>query len=345
MAPIKISFAGRDHSGGRGVGIYLAGLSQALAKLPKIKLTDDNPDLIHFPFFDLFYPTLHPHETVPTVVTIHDLTPLVMSNRYPKGLIGSINLFRQWWSLRKVSAIITDSENSKKDIEKYFRISPERIFVTPLAVSDDYKKVPTPKLLAEVKEKYHLPEKFILTLASGPNPNKNLPTLAEITDRLGLPLVIVGSGMQQEIVGPVHPELIDLVRLQVYNHIIYPGRVPNEEFNALLHLAALYVHPSYYEGFGLPLLEAMTSGCLVASSNTSSSPEIYHQEAIAFNPKKIKSMEKAIQKALNLSPKAKTKQIEIAKRRSRDFSWSKTAQLTLAVYQHVLNLHPRTNNQ
>lgn len=337
MRPIKVSFAGRGHSEGRGVGIYLAGLLQALAKFPEIKITDEKPDLIHFPFFDLFYPTLHPHKAVPTVVTIHDLTPLVMSSRYPKGLIGTLNLFRQWWSLRQVSAIITDSECSKKDIEKYFRISPEKIFVTPLAVSDDYKQVPTPKLLVEVKEKYRLPEKFILTLASGPNPNKNLPTLAEATDRLGLPLVIVGSGMQQELVGPVHAELIDLVRLQVYNHIIYPGRIPNEEFNALLHLAALYVHPSYYEGFGLPLLEAMTAGCLVASSNTSSSPEIYHEGAITFNPKKIKSMEKAIQKALNLSPKAKAKQIEAAKERSQDFSWSKTVKLTLAVYQKVLN--------
>lgn len=338
MRPIKVSFAGRGHSEGRGVGIYLAGLLQAFGKLTEIKLTDDKPDLIHFPFFDLFYPTLHPHKTVPTVVTIHDLTPLVMSSRYPKGLIGSINLFRQWWSLRQVSAIITDSECSKIDIEKYFRISPEKIFVTPLAVSDDYKKVPTPKLLVEVKEKYRLPEKFVLTLASGPNPNKNLPTLAEVTDRLGLPLVIVGSGMQQEIVGPVHAELIDLVRLQVYNHIIYPGRIPNEEFNALLHLASLYAHPSYYEGFGLTLLEAMTAGCLIASSNTSSSPEIYHEGAITFNPKKLKSMEKAIQKALNISPKAKASQIAKAKLRAKDFSWSKTAKLTLAVYQKVLGL-------
>ena len=316
------------HSAGRGVGVYAENLSMSLAHLP---------DIIHYPFFDLFYLTLPMRKAKPTVVTVHDLTPLVMSGRYPKGVRGTIKLFLQWLSLRNVSAIITDSENSKKDIEKYFRISPNKIFVTPLAVAEDYRKAPSISNLKEIKEKYHLPDKFVLTLAAGPNPNKNLPTLAEVTDRLNLPLVIVGGGMLQEIKNPVHPELIDLVRLQVYNHIKYPGYVSNQDFNALLHLASLYVQPSYYEGFGLPLLEAMTTGCLIASSNTSSLPEVYHEDAITFNPRKAKSMEKAIRKALHLSPSAKAKQIELAKLRSKDFSWKKTANLTAEVYRQVLN--------
>lgn len=335
---IKVSIATGDHSKGRGVGIYAESLSKALSKLPDVVVTDKNPDLVHFPFFDLFYHTLPDKKDKPTVVTIHDLTPLVMSGRYPKGIHITINLFRQWLSVRSVSAIITDSENSKQDIVKYFRISPDKIFVTPLAVADDYKKTPTEKQLADVKKKYHLPDKFVLTLASGPNPNKNLPTLAEATDRLGIPLVIVGSGMHLEVKGPVHPELIDLVRLQVYNHVIYPGRIPNDEFNAMLHLASLYVHASLYEGFGLPLLEAMTTGCLVVSANTSSSPEIYHEEAITFNPQKIRSMERAIKKALALSPKKKAKQIELAQERAKMFSWVKTAKKTLEVYKKVLSL-------
>jgi len=338
MAKIKVFLNGGDHSAGRGVGVYAENLSQALAKLQDISLTENDPDIIHFPFFDLFYATLPVKKDKPTVVTIHDLTPLVMSSRYPRGIRGTINLFRQWYSLRSISAIITDSENSKKDIEKYFRVSPEKIFVTPLAVAETYKQPPSSSKIAEVKEKYHLPDKFILTLAAGPNPNKNLPSLAEVTDRLGIPLVIVGKGMLQEIVKPVHPELIDLVRLQVYNHISYPGFVPDEDFNAMFQLASLYVQPSFYEGFGLPLLEAMTAGCLIASSKRSSLPEIYHEGAITFSPRKLKSMEKAIKKALNLSPTSKAHQIELAKKRSRDFTWSKTARLTLEVYKKTLCL-------
>ncbi len=333
---LKVFLNSGEHSSGRGVGLYAKYLSEALAKLPGVELTDKDPDLVHFPFFDIFYGTLPLKKSKPTVVTVHDLTPLVMSDRYPLGILSTINLARQWFSLRSASAIITDSENSKKDLINIFRISPDKIFVTPLAVVDDYRKIPTEKQKQELKLKYNLPDKFVLNLSSGPDPNKNLPNLAEVTDRLGLPLVIAGGGLKQEITGPVPPELIDLVRLQVYSHIIYPGRIPNEEFNILLHMASLYVHPSYYEGFGLPLLEAMTAGCLITSSNTSSSPEIYHEGAITFNPKNIKSMEKAISKALGLTAKEKALQIAKAKERAKDFSWAKTAKLTLEVYKRVL---------
>lgn len=336
MNPIKVRLDSEGHSSDRGVGIYAGNLFQALSKLPEVTLTDKDPDIIHYPFFDLFYATLPWNKEKPIIVTVHDLTPLVMSSRYPKGIRGTINLLRQWYSLRSVSAIVTDSENSKKDIGKIFRISPEKIFVTPLAVDPIYKKVPTSTQIAEIKEKYHLPEKFVLTVAAGPNPNKNLPGLAEVTDRLGIPLVIVGKGMLQEIVKPVHPELIDLVRLQVYNHILYPGFVPNEDLNVLYRLASLYVQPSFYEGFGLPLLEAMTAGCLIASSRSSSLPEIYHEDAITFSPRKLRSMEKAVKKALALSPQSKAKQIKLAKARSRDFTWEKTAKLTLEIYKQTL---------
>lgn len=334
---INISIITGGHSKGRGVGVYAENLIKTLAKLSELKISDQSPDVIHYPYFDLFYHTLSVNPEVPTIVTIHDLTPLVMSSRYPKGIHGTINLFRQWLALRKVSAIITDSENSKQDISKIFRIPQGKIYVTPLAVDDSYKKMPTKEDLAEVKKKYNLPSKFILTVAGGPNPNKNLPSLAEVTDRLGIPLVVVGSGMLKEIKGPVHPELIDLVRLQVYNHITCPGYVSNEDLNAMYHLAEMYVQPSLYEGFGLPLLEAMTAGCLVVSSNSSSLPEIYHDSAITFNPQKLKSMEKAIKKAMSLTPKGKQVQIQSGLARSADFTWTKTAELTLEVYKKVLN--------
>lgn len=337
MTSIKVSFPGADHSTGRGVGVYAEHLIEALKDFPEVKVTETSPDIIHYPFFDPFYLTLPFMKEKPTVVTVHDLTPLVMPDRYPKGIRGTIKLFMQWWSLRSASAIITDSENSKKDIEKIFRWDPAKIFVTPLAVDDDYRKIPSAKKLAEVKEKYRLPEKFVLTLAAGPNPNKNLPSLAEVTDRLGIPLVIVGKGLLQEVVKPVEAELIDLVRLQVYNHVLYPGFVPNEDFNAMLHLADIYVQPSYYEGFGLPLLEAMTTGCLIASSNTSSLPEVYYDGAITFNPKNLKSMEKAVSKALRLSPAQKKKHIELGKIKAKEFSWRRTAGLTLDVYKQVVN--------
>lgn len=333
---IKVFLDGGTHSKGRGVGFYAENLARALEKSKDIKLTDKNPDVIHYPFFDLFYHTLPQKKQKPTIVTIHDVTPLVLSSRYPKGIKGSLNFVRQWLALQTVSAIITDSENSKSDIQKYLFVSPEKIFVTPLAIDPVYGREVTEAKLKEVRARYNLPQKFILTVAGGPNPNKNLPSLAEVTDRLDIPLVIVGKGMLQEVKEPVHPELIDMVRLKIYKHLILPGFVSNEDLSALYRLASLYVQPSLYEGFGLPLLEAMTAGCLVASSNASSLPEIYHENAITFNPRKLTSMERAIKRALNLSPKAKETQINEAQKKAATFTWSKTAQATQKVYQRTL---------
>ena len=332
---IKVFLNSGTHSQGRGVGIYAENLAKSLAKLETVSLTDKKPDIIHYPFFDLFYHTLPKSKNTPVIVTIHDVTPLVLAGRYPKGIRGSLNLFRQWLSLQSVSAVITDSNNSKTDIEKYLRIPEEKIFVTPLAIDPIYKKEISPEKLAEVRKKYNLPKKFVLTVAGGPNPNKNLPSLAEVTDRLDIPLVIVGKGMLQEVKEPVHPELIDMVRLKIYKHLIMPGFVSNEDLSALYRLASLYVQPSFYEGFGLPLLEAMTAGCLVASSNTSSLPEIYHKEAITFDPHNLISMEKAVKKALSLSPKEKQSQIIGGKTKAATFSWAKTAKATASVYQQV----------
>lgn len=335
---IKVFLDSGTHSKGRGVGIYGENLAKGLKKLSDVELTEINPDIIHYPFFDLFYHTL-PHKKIkPTVVTIHDVTPLVMSGRYPKGIRGTINFARQWLALQSVSAIITDSENSKADIEKFLFVSKEKIFVTPLAIDSIYGKEISEEKLREVKKRLNIPDRFILTVAGGPNPNKNLPSLAEVTDRMNIPLVIVGKGMLQEVREPVHPELIDMVRLKVYKHLILPGFVSNEDLSTLYRLASLYVQPSLYEGFGLPLLEAMTAGCLIASSNSSSLPEIYHDKAITFNPRKLSSMEKALKKALALSPKDKQNQINSAKEKASSFSWSKTARETIKVYQKVCSV-------
>lgn len=333
---LHISIPGLEHSKGRGVGFYGQFLAQYLEKSGKIKISDNNPDLIHYPFFDLFYPTLPLIKEKPTVVTIHDLTPLVMPARYPKGIKGTLNLFRQRLSLTNVSAIITDSENSKKDITEIFHFSPEKIFVTPLAVDPLYSQTPTDKKIKETKERFQLPDKFVLCVAGGPNPNKNLPMLAQVTDELKIPLVLVGKGLLQDVTKPVHPELVDLIDIKSHQHIIFPGFVSSEDLLCFYHLASVYCQPSLYEGFGLPLLEAMTAGCLIVSSNTSSLPEIYHHEAITFSPKSANQMKKALLSALSLTTAEKKKQVSLGQEKSKSFDWEITAKKTIEVYKIVL---------
>jgi len=336
MQKLKIFLNSSEHSSGRGVGFYSENLKNALEKERSIKLVKHNPDIEHYTYFDLFYPTLPFVKNHLTVVTIHDLTPLVLPRLYPKGFKGTINLIRQRLSLLNVSAVITDSQNSRRDLIKLFYLSPEKVFVTPLAADKIYKNPPSPISVGKIKSKFNLPEKFILTVAGGPNPNKNLPVLAEVTQDLKIPWVLVGGGVSKDLPsGRVHRELQDLAKLKNYSHIITPGFITNKELLAFYSLATLYCQPSLYEGFGLPVLEAMHAGCLLVSSNTSSLPEIYPPGTITFDPENQDSLQNAIQKALNLSKRQKNTIINQAKEVAKDFNWKKTAQKTIDVYNQA----------
>lgn len=342
MQKPKVLISSGKHSKGRGVGFYAENLIKALKKNPSVILinpeSDQEPDIVHYTYFDLFYPTLPYNKSYPTVVTIHDLTPLMLPHLYPKGLKGTLNLIRQRFSLLTVSAIITDSQNSRRDLIKLFMFSPEKVFVTPLAADKIYKTTPSPISVGKIKSKFNLPDKFILTVAGGPNPNKNLPALAEATKALKIPLVVVGSGVKNEIPkGKIHKELKDLVKLKSYTNIITPGFITNKELLAFFSLATLYCQPSLYEGFGLPVLEAMHAGCLVVSSNTSSLSEIYAPGTITFNPHNQESLQNALTKALSLSQKQKNNLINEAKEVAKEFSWKETAQKTVDVYTQVLS--------
>ena len=111
------------------------------------------------------------------------------------------------------------------------------------------------------------------------------------------------------------------------------GFVPTADLSAIYRLATLYCQPSLYEGFGLPLLEAMTAGCLVVSSNTGSLPEIYPTGTLTFDPTNQTEIERAIGKALAFSEKEREKLIKSGQEKAKQFSWTKTAQLTYEVYR------------
>ncbi|MBI1872219.1 glycosyltransferase, partial [Candidatus Collierbacteria bacterium] len=115
------------------------------------------------------------------------------------------------------------------------------------------------------------------------------------------------------------------------------GFIESKELSAIYRLATSYCQPSLYEGFGLPLLEAMTAGCLIVSSNTSSLPEIYPEGTITFNPNKVDSIKEALNKALNLKVADLRKLISFQNKEAAEFSWQKTATLTLTVYKRVIS--------
>lgn len=339
MIKIKVNYPNHDHSRGRGVGYYAKNLIKALLGLNLIEINDTNPDIIHYTFFDPFYHTLPNFFRTPTVVTVHDATPLVLENLYPQGIRAKINLALQKRSLYQAQAIITDSNNSKLDIIKHLSLPETKVNTVPLAVDSIFAKLVSGKQKQSVKTKYKLPDQFVFYIG-GVNPNKNLIRFCQACQKLKLNLVFGGGEFTQVLENINHPELSDYRQLQKIiktdSSIITTGSVSTGDLSAIYRLASLYCQPSLYEGFGLPLLEAMTAGCPIVSSNSGSLPEIYPTGTINFDPGNQSEIESAIKKELNLTEKDRENQIKAGKERAADFSWEKTAQETYAIYLSIL---------
>ena len=348
----------------RGVGFYTKNLVAFLQKETennkkyssfKIKIIDKQGgnearepfSLLHYPYFDIFFPTLPKKKNIPTVVTVHDLTPLVFPEHYPAGVRGKINWLRQKRNLKKTEAIITDSQKSKQDIVKIIGYPENRVHVVYLAPSFDPKKFKIENLKLKIKQKYHLPDNFVLYVGDV-NWNKNVPGLVKACRKTGIPLVIVGKQAVRKDYDQSHPENQDLVWLQREaekskllkryhsKSLLLLGFVEEEDLAALYNLATLYCQPSFYEGFGMPVVEAMAGGCPVVCSNQGSLPEIGGQAVAYFDPYKKGDLEKVLKKVWedkNLRKELAQKGLAQAKK----FSWSKCAQETLNVYQGIIN--------
>ena len=332
----------------RGVGFYAERLIENLKKIAKNvfsfehlsykKISETgaaNFSLIHFPFFDPFFLTLPLKKTRPTVVTIHDLIPIKFPQHFPRGIQGELKWQLQKYSLKSVKAIITDSLSSKKDILEYTGFSKDNIYSIPLAADKKFKIISNPKL-KEVATKYSLTKDFILYVGDL-NWNKNLPGLLKAYSSLDqdLNLVIVGraflnKNLQERI------SLVNLVeRLNLKSKINFLGFIPTDDLVAIYNLASVYCQPSFYEGFGMPILEAMACGCPVVLSKVASLPEIAGKAALFFNPE-VNEIAKALDKVLkdqNLRRELREKGLI----QSRKFSWEKTARKTLNVYKKVIN--------
>lgn len=325
----------------RGVGSYTKNLLDALTKLeiPNFSLelikngkVPSDSDVVHYPYFDLFFLTLPFLKNKPTIVTIHDVTPLIFPKNFPAGLRGKAKLLLQKKSLASVSAVITDSEVSKRDIVKYLDFPQAKISVIYLAPGEEFRQVGPLKDSRKIREKYRLPKNFVLYVGDI-NWNKNIPRLVKACEAIKTPLVIVGKQAVEKISDPNHRENQDLIWLQNYcrshSSVILTGFVSGEELVMLYNMADVYCQPSFYEGFGLPILEAMACGCPVVAANAGSLPEISGEAALLVDPRDTSSMARAINEVISKRV-VRERMVEKGLVWSKKFSWRKTA---LAVYQ------------
>ncbi len=330
----------------RGVGVYTKNLVDALEKYETghtylyftgKQLAPQDADIVHYPYFDPFFLTLPLVKRAPTVVTVHDLIPLVFPYKFPSGIRGALKWQVQKVSLRSVRRIIADSLSSKNDIARIAGIRKEKIDTVYLAPDAAYREISDPKVLTSVRKKYSLPKHYILFVGDV-NWNKNVTgllrafTLLRKRNELAqIKLVLVGRAFGDSALAETQ-EINRLIGDNGLGHVVVtPGSIPIDELAAVYSMAAVYVQPSHYEGFGLPVLEAMACGCPVVSTNTSSLKEIAGP-ALQVSPKP-EDICTGISDMLERKRKVQSdRQFEWVKK----FTWKKVAGDTVAAYERVL---------
>lgn len=336
----------KNENAHRGVGAYTRFLTEELKKLPDIEVVDlksknakMNISVVHYPYFDLFFPTLPLKLIHTSVVTIHDVIPLVLHDHYKVGKKGKLNFIRQLIALRSMNAIVTDSEASKKDIVKYLKVAEEKVHVIYLAPNPKLKSVSSEKS-KEVKEKYHIDSKYVLYVGDI-NYNKNIPQLIKMVKFLPeeITLVCVGKNFYPHNIPEWEAIELQVALSNVEKRVIFItdlGANSENDLSALYSGAAAYVQPSLYEGFGLPITEAMQCETPVVSAKNSSLIEV-GGDAVYFVEPTAEALADGVKAILNFAPFERSEMIKKAKKWVSQFSWTRTAHETAILYRQLID--------
>jgi len=267
---------------------------------------------------------------VPGVITIHDLSGYNMPHVHKRWTRATNRLYPLY--LRKAAAVITVSEFTASQVREAFPWAEDKIRVVHEAAPPDYAPVTDETVLERVRKKYGLPDRFFLFLGSL-EPRKNLERLLEayISVSRSIPHSLVISGGE----GWKNTGLLDAVRRHG-DRVILTGFVEPDDLPGLLSLAECLVYPSLYEGFGLPILEAMACGTPVITSSVSSMPEVAGDAALLANPYSVEEIAGALSEmALDGGLRENLRKKGFL--RNAEFSWKKSAEKTLSVYMEVLS--------
>lgn len=328
----------------RGVGTYTKLLIEALQKYEKNysyyfftrgqKIPND-VELIHYPYFDPFFVTLPLFYSKPAVITVHDLIPLVYPQRFPPGARGVLKWQYQRMKLREAKRIIVDSEASKRDVIRIAGISENTINVVYLAPSPIFGPVQKTSLLHSIKAKYNFPDSFILYVGDV-NWNKNILGMVKAFGQLKTKakLVLVGKAFVGD--SKEAKEIEAYIRsMNLEDNVMKIGGVPVEDLVVIYNLASVYLQPSFYEGFGLPVLEAMACGVPVVTSFTASFAEIAGP-AIAVDPKDPKDIARGLLEALTMTPDKRFAFVSAQTKWVQQFTWERVAHQTIESYEKAL---------
>jgi glycosyltransferase involved in cell wall biosynthesis len=259
------------------------------------------------------------------VVTVHDLAFVRAPRLFPRPwrVLYATGLRA---AVKRAHAIVTPSRNTAEDIVSSTDVDPDKLFVVPLAASLPRGTLDAEEVLARLKVRapYVL---FVGTL----EPRKNLVRLVRAYRRVaatGVPHALVLAGP----LGWQHEPLMRELALKGPGEIVMTGRISEDEVDALYRSADAFVYPSLYEGFGLPVLEAMARGVPTIASTTSALPEVTGDAAEGVDPRSVGDLMRALERVLTDVAVAETLATR-ARERAERFSWDETARLTLEAYE------------
>jgi glycosyltransferase involved in cell wall biosynthesis len=231
--------------------------------------------------------------------------------------------------------IIAISRHTKEDMVKYFNVPEDRLVVVHLAHREEFRPIDDTSVLQKVRIKYNLKKDYILMVGSI-EPRKNHQLLIRAYNALpGLIRkkfdLILGGGS-----GWLNTDIFELVKnLRIQDQVRFLGYIPDADLPAIINAATVFAYPSFYEGFGLPVLEAMACGTPVITSNVSSLPEIVENAGIMIDPSSMDELRERLIEVLkndSLRENLRRKGLEQAKK----FSWRDTAKRTLEIYEQLV---------
>jgi glycosyltransferase involved in cell wall biosynthesis len=292
--------------------------------------------------FDLVHDTYHaPPFLMPAgyarVMTIHDMAPFVLGR-------GSMQLGSWLWHraalpvlARRADHIVTDSHHTRADVIRILGVAPERVSTAHLAASQSFRPQPDEQA-AEARRRYGLPQRFLLYLGTI-EPRKNLVRVVRAFERAAVLMpdvdLVLAGGLSWQA-----DDVRTAVRCSPYRGRIHmPGRIDGDDLAALYSAAVATVYVSLYEGFGLPPLEAMQSGCPVIASNASSIPEVVGDAALLVDSRSEAQIADAMCRVAT-EPECARALRERGLERAQRFSWRRCAEATLAAYDAACGIAP-----
>jgi len=263
-----------------------------------------------------------------TVMALHGASWFVHPEIY-----GKLDVFYVRRSMRfycsKADFLISNSDLTTRDHIQILNVPPDKIKTVYFAAGDEFRPISDVGYLEQIRKKYRLPKRFILTVSSY-DPNKNIGTLFQAFSRcfanIDVHLVIAGQDCAK------FSQDFDLESLGLQDLVHFPGWVDQKDLAALYSLADVYVFPSIYETFGIPILEAMACGCPVIASTAGALPELAGDAALLVDPHDSEALANNIRQVIT-SDKLARRYRAAGLDRAREFTWLETAKQTLQIFQ------------